>query len=144
MPFRFVDERDLHLTIIPPWEVDDIEVENKKIQRLAGLSACTLHINRVVPNASRGGRQIIWATPDDIPAELKLLRLKAHEVFNREVEARPFTPHITLARAGQDVIFKKFEDSMNWEFPIQRVALFISHLTPDGAWYEIAGEAPLI
>lgn len=143
MPFRFVDERDLHLTIIPPWEVDDIEVEKKKIQQLAELSACKLHINRVFPNASRGGRQTIWAISDEAPVELRVLRVKAHDVFNREIEIRPFSPHVTLARTGQDVIFRKFEDSVNWEFPINRVALFISHLTPDGSWYEIAQEVKL-
>ena len=65
-------------------------------------------------------------------------------------EARPFTPHLTIARtdglrlAGDAArALAAAADGHEWSFRADRVVLFRSHLGRGPAWYEPLAEVPL-
>jgi 2'-5' RNA ligase len=143
LPVRMINERDFHMTIIPPWEVDDIAAETAKVQLVAKEVLCDVNFVRFAPRPSMRAPHSIGAEAVEIPTSLTKLFNETYRVFNRQPEARPFLPHCTLARVPKDIIFRAFVDDVRWVFPVRRVALFVSHMEGSGAWYEIAAEVNL-
>lgn len=60
-------------------------------------------------------------------------------------ESRPYRPHLTCARTGRgfDASMLRLPVSPSLSFPGESVTLYSSHLSPEGAEYEVVERVPL-
>jgi 2'-5' RNA ligase len=94
---RAVAPDDIHLTLVPPWNEASIPRAVEKLRHAAGQSlAFTLVLRHIGYGLDRRRPRFLWA---DCAAseELANLRMALLHVFQQE-DARPFRPHVTLAR----------------------------------------------
>ena len=93
------------------------------------------------PRARRA--RVLWAGLDDpegLVARLALSVAEGLEPLGYEAEARAFTPHLTLARLKSPAPVQKLIDLVEFRsepFEIGAFHLYRSHLSPQGARYEI-------
>ncbi len=115
---------NLHITIIPPWEENDLKYALKKLENLkGGLKRFKIVFNNL---------------------SLKYRQGKASLIF-LEGEARKdalnFKPHLTLARLKsgnyENMSQKIKRQKISWEEEVFSIALFESILLPEGALYKI-------
>lgn len=64
--------------------------------------------------------------------------------FGIAAESRVFKPHLTIARLKQPAEFKLPSVALpSFEFEVEQIALFRSHITQHGSQYEILRQLPL-
>lgn len=129
----------LHLTLV---FVGTVDVEAAAAVRDAGdalrFSPFALRFDRL---GSFARARIAWTAPSTIPGELAdanrdLVRVLADRGI--ATEARPYRPHVTLARSCERVVDGPVEPPIAWR--ADRVVLMSSRLLSEGARYrEIAG-----
>ncbi len=90
--------------------------------------------------------RLIWAE-GETPQELVDLQKKICEIFEEKPEKRPLKLHLTIARFRPETFLsfpvKKLDEKVDWRDRIDRVVLFESRLSRDGADYEILSEVLL-
>jgi RNA 2',3'-cyclic 3'-phosphodiesterase len=100
--------------------------------------AFALNLERIGCWAKSG---ILWVGPEQIPDSLLLLVRELSTGLagcGREVEKRPYTAHLTLARQVRLGKLARVIDTRRWE--IDRFSLVQSHTHREGARYEILRE----
>jgi len=144
-PVRWIAGRNLHITLVPPWEESEIE---RVASVLAGVEAAPFEVrfSRAESGPDRGAPRLIWAT-GETPAALLRLRDTVTTALGIEPERRPYRLHMTLARyrptpPGQ-VVARVPPRPVDWRMPVGSFALYASHLLPSGAEYEILREVKL-
>lgn len=116
----------------------------------AGRRAAPVRLSEVGAFPSRGRIRVLWLGLEDEAGLLTGLSEdldRALEPLGFPAEARSFTPHLTLARFKIPVPLRAGLPGAEVEslepFPIERIELFRSHLSPTGARYEVIGIYPL-
>ena len=141
---RWQDDDQLHLTLRFIGEVDRHVVRDVDAA-LASLHhpAFDLSLSGVGMFDRRGIPATLWA--GIAPAEpVQALHNKVDQAMIRvglEPERRAFHPHITLARLSRgtapvDAFLARYGGVTSASFPVDSIALYRSHLTPDGAQHE--------
>lgn len=138
---RFIQGKNLHVTIIPPWYIDNAEetirlLGNKKL----GLSF-TLLFERIIFMPSERSKFTWLYGP--VPEHLVALRQHISEVLQRPLEKRKYALHTTVARMEKDASVIPIEENIHWLVPIKRFSLFQSHISSQGAEYEVIREFSL-
>ena len=95
--------------------------------------------------------RVLWAGLDDPEGRFAVLAARLDQLLVDYYldEQRPFTPHLTLARLVPPRNLREFAPELLGTlvdpepFPVDRLVLFRSHLSPAGARYEPIFEAPL-
>ena len=95
--------------------------------------------------------RVLWAGLEDPDRRFGALAGKLDELLGDLFadEQRAFTPHLTLARLAPPRNLREFVPELigtsvgSDPFPVERLVLFRSHLSPAGARYEPIFEAPL-
>jgi 2'-5' RNA ligase len=144
-PVRWIAGRNLHITLVPPWEESDIE---RVAAVLAGVEAAPFEVrfSRAESGPDRGAPRLIWATGETPPALLQL-RDAVAGALGIEPERRAYRLHMTLARyrsmpPGQ-VPPRVPPRPIDWRMPVVSFVLYASHLLPGGAEYEVLREVRL-
>ncbi len=164
---RWLSGHNLHITLVPPWEEDNIEtvieILNRHYDRpqhqmfgerrnpylheksrQGSLDKARDDMRVIFTSASFGPNpnspRLIWAT-GETPKALPELKSKLESILNTQPEQRDFKTHITLARFRPDD-FKTFPsksliEQIHWGMPVDSFVLYESHLSPSGAEYEI-------
>jgi 2'-5' RNA ligase len=96
----------------------------------------------VFPSVRR--TRVVWAGLEDPGGTLASLAARLDDLLADlvEPEARPYTPHLTLARLNPPRDLSEFAPELvglsvaSEPFSIDRVVLYRSHLSPHGATYE--------
>jgi RNA 2',3'-cyclic 3'-phosphodiesterase len=109
--------------------------------RLSGLG--------VFPGPSRA--RVFWAGLDDRDGRLTGLAAGLDAGLAEEFppEKRAFTPHLTVARFNPPIPMREHAEAVAdasidaQPFPVDRLVLYRSHLSPRGARYEALEEFPL-
>lgn len=141
LPVRWLAPKNLHVTLIPPWYEDNVE-RVKSILRSAVGSAkpFTISFDRVEFGPNLRQPRLIW-THGSCPPEILALRMGIARVLDHELEKRPFTTHLTLARFRPEEFsnfpIKNISESVDWREEVGSFVLMESHLYPDGAEYEV-------
>ena len=114
LPVKWVEEGDLHITVIPPWLDVDIDNARKKLLDFKSRHSerINLYFNYVSFGPSRKHARLIWAE-GVAPEKLITLKNDLEQVFGLLNVGEPLRLHITLAR------FKE-EDFAN--FPVQDIS----------------------
>lgn len=148
---RWLSGKNLHITLVPPWYTQDIASVKEKLESLKGkISPFNVKFENISFGPNQSSPRLIWAsgkTPPQI-IELKTLSEKAlgeknlgEKAFNRQPENRPFILHLTLARFRPEDFknfpIKSLDERIDWVENINSIVLMESHLSQQGADYEI-------
>ena len=145
---RWVRPEGIHLTLKFFGYVSEADIAN--ISRVVNnnivdVKPFTLNVRRagVFPSVNRA--RVLWLGMDgDVDTLIRLQKEidKALQGYGFEMENRPFSPHVTLARIkepkgliGLAKIIEKSEDYAAGSFSVSGLNLFKSTLTPKGAIY---------
>jgi len=141
MPVRWLAEKNLHLTLIPPWYEDDIDQITKILKTFSGKTVpYEIKFDKVTFGPDPSIPRLIWAE-GKTPPEIINLKSQLEKILLKQPEKRPFLLHLTLARFRPEMFsifpIKKLDESVSWNDNINSFALMESHLSPKGAEYSI-------
>lgn len=145
LPVRWIKEKNLHITLVPPWYEPEDKIDNltnKVEEGLRGFEPFKVLFERVCFGPDEKRPRLIWAE-GEASEEILALKRKVEEILHKTPEKRDFKLHLTLARFGSEE-FKKFsvktlDDRVFWEQKVDSFCLFESKLSPEGAEYEVLG-----
>lgn len=145
---RWISKKDLHVTIIPPWYEDDINIQ-KTVDNLESLSGKIEPFNIIFHEITLGPNslhpRLIWAIGH---ARNEILRLKKNleKTLQRLPESRLYSFHLTLARFKPEDFIKfknkNIYEEIMWCQKIESFFLMQSFLKRTGASYEVLEEIP--
>ncbi len=146
-PLRLFSEEEMHLTIIPPWQAEENELETFKkiINKAAQLSKpIFMELNKISYGTNEDNPRLIWATGPYLP--------KAEELRNRiygllkEVNSGPdviqyprILTHITMIRFGEGSLGKpktRLNEKIVVRADLSGVSLFESVPSSNGTRYK--------
>ncbi len=146
LPVRWIEDANLHLTLIPPWYVQSNEVEKiiKTLEPLKkGLPPISLHFNEISFGPDRKKPRLIWATGQS-GSEISVLKKNLNMTLGTKEESRTFIPHLTIARfrteSFQTFPVKHLDEKILWKEKAENFTLFESVLRRSGAQYKILHE----
>ena len=148
LPVRWIDERNLHITLVPPWYEGNIAGATMKLERLRGaIRPFDISFEAVSWGPDPRRPRLVWAT-GSTPPELISLKRRVDELYPEHVElGRPFTLHATLARVREEesrsMLRQAFQMPRGWNTAVQSIVLYESKLLRGGAEYEILAEVEL-
>jgi len=149
LPVRWLVGKNLHTTLVPPWYEEESQIPNCKArldEAANGLKPFELKFTRVTFGPDPREPRLIWAE-GTAPKEIVELRDKLLRVFSRPAEKRTFKTHLTLARFRPETFssfpVKNLDEKVYWPEKVSSVVLMESHLSRDGADYEVIAEAGL-
>lgn len=139
LPVRPIAPADIHLTLVPPWNETSITDAIAKLSRVAGrFGAFRLTFQHVGYGPQPRRPRLLWAecaATDEIAA----LRAALLQAFG-QTDARPFQPHVTLARirAAGPAIARKYpiDQPLSLAQRVDSVELFQSP-PPGGMGYQV-------
>ncbi len=135
-PVRFIEPRNLHLTLVPPFNCENISA---LIDTLSSIKTDQKKISIAYKLIDFGPRpenpRLIWAL-GDYNLELDNLKNKIENSLNQKRISRNFHPHLTLARF-KNLPFFAVKEKINWQEIHNSFVLFESILKPKGAEYNI-------
>jgi RNA 2',3'-cyclic 3'-phosphodiesterase len=136
LPVRWINSKNLHITLVPPWQEDDIEEAKRKLHRLT-FSPIPITLDTVTYGPPSSPR-LIWAI-GEASEELRTLQETVAKMFKASPQ---FLLHLTLARFKPSTYksLPHLREHINWRMRAQSVALIESRLLPHGAEYTILDE----
>lgn len=148
LPVRWIKEKNLHITIVPPWYTDNLNLVARQLEKIKNkFGQIELHFDKICIGPTSKNPRMIWLegeTPEILP------KLKTHleAVLGLKPEKRDFLLHLTIARFNPRD-FHKFpldpiNEKISWDEKISSLVLMGSRLLPQGAEYEIIASIPLL
>jgi 2'-5' RNA ligase len=145
LPVRWVPPEYLHVTVVPPWNEENVEKPIRKMCKMGRSSdglpgKFTLSFHMVLFGPDQQRPKLIWAE-GDCPQELDDLREGLEKMLKRPRSKQTFKLHMTLARFNPADFHlfpvDRLTDMVSWSFTVQSIVLYESHLLPSGAEYEV-------
>ncbi|MCL5004467.1 MAG: RNA 2',3'-cyclic phosphodiesterase [Patescibacteria group bacterium] len=141
LPARWLEGKNLHITLIPPWEEDNIDEVKDILKTIESkIGSFEMNFEKVSFGTNSYSPRLIWAigkTPKQIIELKKLLE----NALNMPSERNDFLLHLTLARFRPEDFknfpVKKIDDKINWREIVEEFIIMRSHLSRNGAEYEI-------
>jgi len=140
LPVRWLKGPNLHVTLVPPWEEENVEVAIEKLKAAQNFGQFIIKFDLVRYGPTSESPRLIWAE-GTVPKEAVLLKESMEEVFNNKSDYRPWILHLTLARFNT-ANFKNFgpqklDESVDWSQEVSSVVLMESVRTTTGTDYQI-------
>jgi len=158
-PVRWTDLKTAHLTI---HFIGDVEASQAELLRMALPAAVAKHeafsleTGRLGVFPSEKKPRVLWMGLDGENERLTALHRDLGVLltsFDFEVDARPFSPHITLGRLREEIgaakameiwtTFRGYETGAPLELPVEEVILVRSYINRDGTRHEPLVRCPL-
>lgn len=140
LPVHWITEKNLHLTLVPPWYIENQEKLIKKLKSLKEVLPFYVDFNEIKFGPSPKKPRLIWAE-GETPPELFTLRQKLYQKLKKIPEGRRFKTHFTIARFNpkQFSVFpiKKLSEKVHWKDKINYFYLMESRLKRTGADYQV-------
>jgi 2'-5' RNA ligase len=156
---KWVQPQNIHLTLKFLGEINEEELNKISLilEEIANkISVLTVSIDSIGAFPRINSPRIIWTGLGQGDNEIKILAKELEERLNEigiPKEEKPFSSHITLGRMRSGLKIDKLisglkeltlpQQTQGRKFPVQKIALFKSTLTPKGPVYEILKEANL-
>ena len=146
LPVRWMEIEGLHLTLIPPWYVEDFAETISRLHQLTNhWQKFQLHFTEISYGPTTFDPRIVWAKP--FPEKLLVtLKDKIETVLSHPVKEKSFTPHVTLGRFSfpNGVPFPGIElqEKINWIEEIENITLFESIRKAEKPFYSIIATFP--
>ncbi len=137
----------LHLTLHFPGQVSESDAEALgKILHGGGVRAFELSLEGTGFFRISETRGVLWCGVNASPDLMSLYQVLADQLKSMgiSIEARPYAPHITLARFDprrfpDAELFKQRHQGFAARFPVTQFLLYESVLHPEGARYRVRG-----
>lgn len=146
LPVRWLQGKNLHVTLIPPWYEERIDEVEKRLEMIREIYPFEILFEKVAYGPDPRRPRLIWAE-GKVPKKLVDLKSKIETVLGKESEQRPFRLHLTLARFRPESFsqfsIKRLDEQVSWRDDARSFVLMESHRTPRGADYEILAEISL-
>lgn len=146
LPVRWLEDKNLHITIIPPWYEKDTENIKNICKQVKG-KAFDAVFEEIEFGPDLRRPRLIWAE-GETPPEIISLKLELEEKLHKQPEKRPFRLHLTLARFRPETFssfsIKRLKEKIYWRDKISSFNLLEAHLSREGADYAILEEFPLL
>jgi len=145
LPARFVPPKDLHLTLLPPWQMLDQHAVEERLKRaLTNAKRFTLKLQRLEHGPNNMRPRLAWLACATDPA---LVALKKNLLHSFGIEDRvPFVPHVTIARYKKDsgplMARSDIDRPVGFSMPVESIELFRSP-HQEGAGYTVLASLPL-
>lgn len=147
LPVRWLESKNLHITLIPPWNEQNIEDLKEKFRSLnlpfSRLQPFHFHTISFGPNPSFP--RLIWVKGKD-SEEVSSLKNFLEDALHQKPEQPNFLLHFTLARfrpaSFRSFPLKKMDEKIDWEESVPFLVLFESRLTPKGSDYMELAKIP--
>ncbi|OGM08310.1 2'-5' RNA ligase [Candidatus Woesebacteria bacterium RBG_13_34_9] len=146
-PARFIDDKNLHITLIPPWIEEKSKIKSKisNINSiLSKIQPFFIELSRIKFGPDEKRPCLIWA---EGVADRKILSLKEiiEDTLKIKPERRIFKLHLTIARFKFNNFknIKRLRQTIKWKQEVKSFYLFESILSPKGAEYKIIKEFKL-
>lgn len=138
---RWLEGKNLHITLIPPWEEENIEKVKIILKPLENkFGRFEMEFNSVSFGPNDYNPRLIWAT-GKAPKEIIKLKKSLEELLRMPSERDSFLLHLTIARFNPSEFkhfpIKKINDEINWKDAAKEFAIMRSRLSRSGADYEI-------
>lgn len=153
---KWVTPENIHLTLKFLGEIDEKKLEKIKLildETAKDRPGFLLGLSGVGAFPKINSPRVIWAGVSKGEAEVRQIAGELEEKIASvgiAKEKRPFSGHITIGRTrsslNQEKLVKGLENLagfLNQEFPVNKITLFKSTLTPLGPNYEILKETAL-
>lgn len=140
LPVRWIEDHNLHLTIIPPWEVQDIERVSECLKTaVRDIRPFEIQFTEISFGPDSRQPRLIWATGKPCG---ELLRLKTNLERELAIESgRSLIPHLTLGRFHPEDFanfpLKTLRKQIVWVDRFDAAVLMESRRGRGGADYEI-------
>lgn len=145
LPVRWLKPENLHITIVPPWYVDEDQLYTvtKTWQTVKDLAPFPIKFTQVLFGPPGQPPRLVWAE-GETPKEFVKLKERLEEALleNEKTgffkkEKRPAKLHLTLARFRPGSIKKlpHLGGAVDWRFDVDSVNLMESILKRTGAEY---------
>lgn len=146
-PVNWLEPANWHLTVVAPWEDDNLEEAKEIFAELKGrFKPLPVSFNRVCFGPNAFSPRLIWATGQIDPA-VEDIKKAALSALGLDEDRRPFIAHVTLARFRPETFptlpARELNEAVSWETVLNTLVLFESHLGPAGAEYERLAEIEL-
>ncbi len=141
----FIPPTDLHLTLLPPWEMINQSLIEEKIRiALRHTKRFSLHLEHLVFGPNTMKPRFIWIL---CSASAELIQLKKALLLAFHISDHiPFIPHLTLARLSQEdgkrLKHQPIKQPLKLSMPVTSVELFESP-HQGGAGYKILASIPI-
>ena len=147
LPVKWLSGKNLHVTLIPPWYEERMDAVRLKLQAFREMKASFgMEFSRVRFGPDEKNPRLIW-TEGETPRELISLKDGIEEALGQHGEIRSFRLHLTLARFRPETFSsfptKKLDERVEWRERPASFVLMESHLSPQGADYEVLEEIAL-
>jgi 2'-5' RNA ligase len=146
LPVRWIAEKNLHITLVPPWQKDDIGEIIERLKLVSGLSPFDIFFDKISLGPNAREPRLIWAE-GIAPKEINDLKQTIENFLNPvPLPSHPLRLHITLARTRREHpldITTTFSMPMDWHDHVDGFVLMESHLSPAGSDYEMLATFPL-
>lgn len=145
LPAKFIPTDDIHLTLLPPWEMTDQSyVEDVLRQALEPVEKFTLKFRRLAYGPDIMRPTLLWIECEQ-PNELVVLKKSLLRAFG-VIDHLPFLPHITLARFSSDVTdiikLRPVDRPLPMSMPVRSIELFASPHN-GGSGYRVLASMPI-
>lgn len=146
LPLNWHKDSDLHITILPPWDEENITEIKKKLKMIQkDIESFEISFNHITLGPFYDKPKLVWAKGKS-PKELYDLREKLEKLFEK-YSTRRFKLHLTLARFSRDdtrYIMNNWQNkNINWKQKVKSIVIFESILDDDGIRYEVLDEVKL-
>lgn len=147
LPVRWVLDKNIHITLVPPWEESDFDGTLEKLELIKNeFKKFTVQFDWIGLGPSLFDPRLIWAY-GKAPIEINKLAKTSYLALGLQPPEREFRLHATLARFSREDFVKfsdkKIHEPANWKMNVEKITLFESHLGPSGADYTSLGEIKL-
>ncbi len=140
---RWLRPEDLHITLVPPFDVDEkglLETKARCRSLESGAKPFIIGFNNISFGPDKREPRLIWAS-GETPAELSELEQRLAEKFGLPADRRKFKLHLTIARFKPEDYrafpVKELNEIVDWQMPVCGFSLISSKLTPAGAVYAV-------
>jgi 2'-5' RNA ligase len=149
---RWIEPKNLHVTLVPPWPSSAWQVESNKLSAFAKATAdekvikfapFEISFDKITFGPNQREPRIIWAE-GQAGEEIKKLKKLIEIALGGDVDVslgRAFYQHLTLARFWAEDFdrfpIKSLNEKVDWRQTVKSFVLYESHLSPQGADYEV-------
>lgn len=147
MPVRWLEGKNLHITLVPPWQEKNIPEALEKLALFANkFSNINLAFNEISFGTDPRRPRLIWAS-GEAPTQLVELFKQIYKTLGFELPERKLFLHITLAKFRPEDFpnfpVKKLNVKIDWKMRAKKIILYKSKLRAVGADYIPLGEVGL-
>jgi 2'-5' RNA ligase len=146
LPVRWVKGENLHFTVVPPWEVDDVQPIIDKLNTLSlDFFPFTIQLHQIRLGPERFHPSLIWAE-GQTPQKLFDLKSTIEHALRLTSAAQSLRLHITLARFKTEDFArfpnKELTEHIQWRQIVNSFVVMESHRLAEGADYEVLAKIP--